>query len=423
MTGFKNIKNFLLTPLLYLFIAFILFACSNENDSKKNPINIKSINAVRTENRTPKENDFQVDVALTGVMSDNNINQDIQYDWFIEYEAPDIKKEYSLGNNNTKEELTVPANANKNYLNGYYFLDISKDPLNAMLTVYKPGYYKVTLQASNIDEVKEHSIILKIGEPELPELFVKVNVPISITKKEDNFKGKFFITSSNDNIASNVIKQLDALDLKNDWFNTKILLNPFKMINIKAGTHLDEKTKRILSIGKNNKDIVYYFYENDTNIISSSPLIFKNVEDKSLIFISKGEDDWMDSEILISFLQWGTDKNNKDRFNYFERSLNNKENVISANISNFYMTKIFIGSFGIKCLANKYFVFFGPEGIDIEELDPKNEREFTTLPYGYLVGKLGVNGSPFPIGNEFVYNYSTNYQVYKLDAGNNFIKE
>ena len=89
------------------------------------------------------------------------------------------------------------------------------------------------------------------------------------------------------------------------------------------------------------------------------------------------------------------------------------KNTISTNFNypNIYLSKIFIGSFGHRPLNNNYFIFFGPEGANIDELDPKNEKEFPSLPYGYLMGRLGDIGEPFPIGNKFNYNYNNKIEI------------
>ena len=86
-----------------------------------------------------------------------------------------------------------------------------------------------------------------------------------------------------------------------------------------------------------------------------------------------------------------------------------------------YLAKIFIGSMGHRVIPNNYYVYFGPEGLDSPELDPKNNRDFPTLPYGFLIGKLGKNGKPFPIGNRYSYSYSNKIDIYEQDSNKNFI--
>ena len=61
-----------------------------------------------------------------------------------------------------------------------------------------------------------------------------------------------------------------------------------------------------------------------------------------------------------------------------------------------------------------------PDGTNIEELDPKNQREFTSLPYGYLLGRLGEEGKPFPIGLNYTYRFANSIPIYIQDKSNNF---
>ncbi len=418
MIGVKFLKKIQINPFLCSVIILFIFACSNEKDNKKNPITIKNINVTQAVNRTPKESDYQVDLALTGVMSDANINQDIQYDWTVEYLKMDIQSEASLNKDAVSQQ--TPPNANKNYLKGCYFLDISKDPLNTMLSVYKPGYYKVTLQASNADETKEYPIIIKAGEIDYPTLFVKLNVPDSdLNNRADNLKGKFFINVANNVNGSNTL-EVDAANLKNGWYDTKLTIDPFASFTINAGTHIVNGSASISSI---NGNFNYYFNPDKKNPVTSSPIVLKNIDEAGPIFISNSDGKWQNGEIYASFLLWNTNSGNKDQFSYFEKVLNNDTGAISADLNNAYIAKIFIGSLGIKSLAGKYFVYFGPEGTDVEELDPKNLRDFTGVPYGCLLGRLNSDGNPFQIGNSFIYSYNKKIAVYSQDASGNFSME
>ena len=108
---------------------------------------------------------------------------------------------------------------------------------------------------------------------------------------------------------------------------------------------------------------------------------------------------------------WKEDNTEYDKFIYLKKELNNNITKISMNLSNIYLSKIFVGSFGHRVPFNNYYIYFGPEGTNLDELDPKNTREFPGLPYGFLLGKLGEDGVIFPISNE--YDYETN-QILKV---------
>ncbi|HPO50364.1 MAG TPA: hypothetical protein PLO89_08590, partial [Spirochaetota bacterium] len=112
---------------------------------------------------------------------------------------------------------------------------------------------------------------------------------------------------------------------------------------------------------------------------------------------------------------WGYDEDGNDAFNFVEKNINEANEVVTSYFDNKYLVKIFIGSVSQKVFSNDYYISFGPEGSDIEELDVKKKRDFTGLPYGYLLGRIGVDGAVFPVGISYYYSPSLIENIYYVD--------
>jgi len=412
--------------ILLIIILFFSFSCSSEGtNNEAKPINIKNISLTYVEDRAPRESDFQVEIELAGILGEENINQDIDFSWQIEYLDLDINKE----NINSNPDNTSDMQFFNNYLAGYYFLEVSKNPINSLLSIYKPGYYKVTFTASNAKETKDKTVILKIGDIEIPELFVKINIPKYNYSNETDYKGKFYLNIENNknySIDSDKIIGIKAKDIMDDWYGTGYCINPYLSFNITAGTHLIDTEPAILSSVGNESleefDIITYSYKNNEDTVTA-PIILKNINNTGAVSINKkGSKPWKDGNLYVSYLSW-LNIDNKDQFNYSENIINKDNKHISYNLDNTYLAKIFIGSLGHRVLPNNYFVYFGPDGIDSQELDPKNKRDLPYMPYGYLIGKLGKNGKTFAIGSRYSYSYSNKIEIYSLDNSNNFVRE
>ena len=234
----KKLTKFLLkikiVPLLSLII--VLFSCSASQTSKDASIEINDISVAAAENRVPKENSSQVNLELNGIMNENNTNQDVEYSWFVEYLKLDIANDKGISF--TSENNTTIGKLEKTSSN--FFIEISSsNHLNALLSVYNEGYYRVTLQASKTDEIREKSVIIKIGDPALPHLFIKNNIPDVKESVKNDFKGRYYLKYNNN------ITKLDAGQIKDDWYDTNIEINPFLSFNIEILTHLiaDENSK------------------------------------------------------------------------------------------------------------------------------------------------------------------------------------
>lgn len=399
--------------LLILFISIIFFVinCSTpHSDDEDNSSKVNDIIINEVSNKVPVENSNQIDLELLAILNKENYKQDIDYNWYVEYLKLDIEDKISttdnLNNDQTEENLLIDK-----YLEGYYFLETSKkNPLNALLSVYKDGFYKVTLKTTDDGVVKEYSVVIKVGEPVLPDLYVKVNIPKMDKLSKKDFIGKFYLnfSTTGESVNSGNI-ELNANEMADDWFDTGITVNPFNSFKIIAGTHILNDAAQNISSIINNSDlqeydsIGYSLNNEEFNYITLTPLIIKGNNFHSLTLSKSGSKLWLKGNLYISFLMWKNDNTEYDKFIYLKGELNQNNTKININLNNIYFSKIFIGSFGHKVPFNNYYVYFGPEGTNVDELDPKNKREYPGLPYGFLLGKLGTNGTVFPISTEYSY--------------------
>ncbi len=448
-------KNKILVFIFLLFL-FILLSCSTNEKEEEKPIVIEKIELLPSLNRTPKVSFFQTDIELVGRMALENLNQDIFYEWEIEEIKIDIQSNLNSDNSEKKikkdnkaldatgdnkdlssdkldeEEGIIKkvSNLEKENKEISYYLYTSNNPLNCMLSIFKPGYYKISLRAMNTKEIKEKSVILKAGDPLLPELFLKLNIPIpnknndNSTDKNNNIKGKIYIQLQDQLQKNEKIIKIEGKDFIDGWYNTKIRINPFYSFKITAGTHIVEGDDNVLylaSLGKLSLpvgyDNIYFdFIDKKMNNITTSPIVLKNFQKNNLLTIyKKGTKKWKEGDIYLTYLIWGLNNEKKEEFLFYENVLNETNKTISTYLDNKFLVKVYIGSIGVKAKNNNFFLFFSPEGLEVDDIDTKKEREIPGLPFGYLIGKLGEEGRVFPVGSSYTYLYSNNIPMFQLD--------
>ncbi len=404
---------------IFILSIYFIISCSNpQSEDKDKNIGVKDISVNKVSNRSPVENSDQVDLELLAYSREDDLNNDIDYKWYVEYLKLDIENDSKTEDNFKIEQVEDKLTINK-YLEGYYFLDVSKsNPLNALLSIYKIGFYKITVKSENSSNAFEYSVIVKVGEPVLPNLFVKVNIPKIQKLTNQDFTGKFYLSILNNDLSNNSeIIELKAEQMRDEWFDTGKTINPLESFKIVAGTHiLNDNLKTISSIiGNSNSsdaDSMEYFSNNEeVKSISTTPIIIKGNNYNNLTIKKSGTKSWLKGNIYISCLTWKDDNSEYDKFICFEKLLNESDSKVLINLDNIYLSKIFIGSFGHKFPFNNYYIYFGPEGTSLDELDPKNERDFPALPYGYLLGRLGKDGKIFPISNNFNFENKQNIKV------------
>ncbi|HOJ63947.1 MAG TPA: hypothetical protein PLE45_05955 [Spirochaetota bacterium] len=448
-----------------IFLLLFLLGCATNEKEEEKPIVIEKIELFPSINRTPRMNFFQTDIEIVAKMSADNLNQDIFYEWFIEEIKLDIQSnldniykekdkikykenikdlsndtaEDSTNDKESREILEKISSLQKEKKKINYYLYTSKNPLNCMISIFEPGYYKITLRATNTKEVKEKSLILKVGEPELPELFLKLNIPDINTyfdnsndndntndKNISKLKGKIFVKFESlfDKENKKDFIKIEGENFINGWYNTKIKVNPFYSFKITAGTHIVEGDDNILYIASLNKialpagyDNIYFdFLDKKANSVLTSPITLKNFDKNNIFTIyKKGTKKWKEGDIFLTYLMWGFNNEKKEEFIIFENMLNEANKSITTYLDNKFLVKVYIGSIGIRSRNNDFFIFFSPDGLDTDEFDTKKTRDFPGLPFGYLIGKLGENGKEFPVGSGYSYLSPNNIPIFYLD--------
>lgn len=402
----------------FLIIFSILFGCSTAEEDEEAPIQLISISAIPVSGRGPSETADQQDMELFLKVSEKNLQQDIIYNWYVEEIPLDIDSYKDGIDVSSDEDVTKMSN----YSN--FFLEKSKSPLNVMLSIYKPGYYKISVVASNLIETKQKSIIIKVGSPDFPTLRYSFNFPKNDLTSDD-FVGGFIVkyTGSVNNENNGEQKFIEAKDIGSTWFDTGVAFNPLTSFSITTGTHVVEynKEKHIVSLGKNNLlagvDGFYYDTNKSKNLdVLLSPVLLKNIQSDFIFKLyKKGSSSWADGSIFVSSLMWGVDEYENPLFECVEKTLSKDKTEVEIPVNNKFLAKVFIGSMGHKVPNNEYKVYFSPDGIDSNEYDLKKERPFQGLPYGHLVGKLGENGKVFPVGVKYVYSNTQNAPIFGYD--------
>lgn len=410
----KKIKIICFLPIILLFAQ-----CSLEKNEENLTAGIKKIDFKEVVNRTPKENEFQVDFEINAVVTDQTRQMIAQYQWVVEY----LNLEEMIGANyfalNSSSSI---MNAGR-FKSGYYFLDVSTaNPLNALLTTYKEGYYKVTFIVTTSKEIKEESIIIKVGNPDLPELYVKLNLPVLDKLGVNDFKGMLLLQIRN---SVNTYKlQFSTYEIAKSWYKTGIKIDPFSLIEIKSATHKladKEESFAFIKFDGSTDDYISALVSGKKLERVKAPLSFSSNDTVgSVLFKKEGELNWLDGKIFFALLEWGVDRNNST-FVYSEKVLNANNKTVNFEISTSKTSKLFFGSLGHKVIPSGYFVFFTPEGVVVDELDPKGIRDVSTLPYGYLIAKFDNSNSIFGIGSSFVYTFSSYARVYEKDKFGNYV--
>lgn len=409
----------------FVILLLLLSSCTVSNSNLESESTVLGIRPSVSTRAVPRESAFQVELELKGVVNEAALsNNEIRYNWSVEQLKHDISESYTKtkgDQSSDKYEYKAPN----------FLLESTKEGLNCYLSIYEAGYYKVTLSSKSGLFTSKSSVILKIGSPTLPELYTKVNIPSLKDGEKRDYRGRFFLKVEGE--LNTINTELKASELKDDWYNTEIKINPFSSFNILSGTHigsyLDNEGQVISTLyslgressGKNAANITYSLNrENKSKELTLSPLLFSQDDGISSITIVKDNKTGWNNTIYLTLLNWGFDKRKREKFSFIELTLSDRTPKKLISLKDYFLSKLFIGSYGHRLLPNRYFVYFSPEGVNSKDFDLANRREIPGLPYGYLLGKLGEQGKPFPIGHHFSYYYSDNTPIYYLDKSNHF---
>lgn len=405
--------------IFLVFVFFILFSCSTAQKSEDTILEISSITpTILDSSKMPTESANQVNVELFGVVSDDTLlNKDVVYGWHVEKIPLDIQD--TAANENDLSSDT-PSQVRD------YYMEVSKkDSLNAILSVYAPGYYKVTLKGATSLLDSEYAVILKIGSPEFPKLSIKMNIPVIQGAGEDDFKGSVYLRYS----GLKNISVFDAAQMRDDWYTTDIRIDPFKSFSIRAGTHVvedKEANKYIASLSSlehlKGPSLLYKVDNGKGQEILLSPVELDGLSNAKQFSVYKSDSYTWTGGLTVSYLAWGKGEDG-EVFTFRESVVTNDNPVSNYPLGDAYQVKIFIGSFGHRVVPYDYFVYFSPEGSELDELNKRNAPEDRIYPYGYLLGKLGENGKVFSIGKYYSYSYLGSIPVYNLVDGGVFVKQ
>lgn len=420
--------------IICFLIILIFLSCEASMEEEFADFSIKAISPVISEKEMPISSEYQVNIELSGILSDESDLNSISYKWQVEYINLDIDKRYSVDfkqknvTDSTSDSVVLNNNEvyhTSKYLNNY-FLDVDNESSLALLSVYKKGFYKISLIATNYVIEDKYSIILQVGDVEYPQLYFRTNI-ISNDLKKDDYKGEFYYEIQGDMDAVGGIRSVDLSNIKDEWYNTGIRLNPMKSFNIVTGSHYIVKNDVSIISGystenyfSNSDEFIYSFGDISEQRLSINPIVFTNIERSGVFTLERrGNIDWV-GELFISYLSWGLDKSGEEKFYSITDVISPEKSKSSLYFDNRYLAKVFFGSMGHRALNGDYYVYYSTEGTGAGELDPYDVRPFANYPYGYLIGRLGKEGAEFGIGSSFNYSKDMQEPLYYL-LGNEFI--
>lgn len=409
MSPFIHFKN-----NLSFLILIVFFSCSGSTESETAALNIEELVPVVV-NNLPKETAEQVNVEVSARLDQAALGQEIIRRWELEKLNLDIrKKDLSVEEGAELEEIDRRS----------FFVDESeKYPDKIVTTLYEPGYYKVKYTLTNFVEEKVEELIIKNREPVCPELYVSLNIPFNPKDSSDDYFGDFHLSAGNIDLTADFVK-INFKDMMNGWYNTGIVVDPMKQFTVNSGIHVEKKIKETEKITKEFiafSDLIQISNrEKEVFFVTDQLDIRKNNLGFSVNFINSdgGKTQYsFDSCFYYSILTWGT-KDGKPFFDTSFESLKNADFPFSLERRNndVSLMSMFIGTAGIRLRHYGYAVCFSSEGIRSESIDPRGERPYPTLPYGYMLGKLGEKGTVFPIGKHFINEPWKIKNVYSYDG-------
>ncbi len=405
--------------LIYLFLIFIIISCSSEENAKLDPIVINGINFSDASGAVPKEKPDQIDIYLSADIGDKNSARFISYDWEIEKLTLDVD---GISDNTADNLLRGLTDDNK----GYY-LDVLKNPVNAILTIFIPGYYKVIIRAYDEDDYKEYTSVIKVGEPSIPTFRLGLNLPpaLKLQKGEEEFAGKLFYKVIY-NSGATVEGEAKVSDFGRDWYDTGLQLNPLEDFTIivsalKSKRLVEKETEIVLTniqsdnVSNKHTNLMPLFFEfnGQRNLLKESFLVFNKITVNTILKFDIGDVELADdSRIFVGYLTWSYDSKNKQTFSFLSDTIDSNIGQIERFFEDKFLIKSFIGNMGIKQANSNYYIYFTPSGVSSTDLDPTGNRPFVGHNYGAVIGKLGVNGKAFHVGSLYEHRPMINYPLY-----------
>ena len=404
------------------FIFFLLLiGCSTEENKEVESIRLSGIEITDASLIVPKENEIQYDVLIKPII-ENTDNIPLLYEWQV--------NQIIIENINS-DQTTDSAQI----ISREYFLDIANDGKSAILSSFKDGYYKITLSVYDYIEYKETALIIQLGQPVNPELYVSFNLPPTNQNSNNSvFTGKIFYQFK-DEFNTSELTSLNADIIGNGWYNTAIKVNPLRGFGIHFGSLItnnktDDDTiikeiATIDSIETNQFRTTPLSFLNGLNrsIMINNRLEFKeNIIDQTVSYSLPDNTDISDGSLFIGALTWGFNDKNVREFNFISSIINSENIKVTQTYRNKFLIKVFAGSIGIKPANSNYFIYFTPAGINSNDIDPNSLRAFPGAPYGAIIGRLGTEGIPFHIGSFYEHSVYITDPIYSINDNKEFVR-
>ncbi len=388
--------------LLLIFISLFYVSCADP-ENEIGEVTILSVKPVGTHDIQPIETSDQLNVKVIAILDKLTDPALTTSTWLIE------KIKYDVDDESLKSESIVSTEDSETA----YFLEPSKDGLTAFISFYHHGSYRVTYSVTDFKVIKNYSIIIKNGEPEFPHLFLSLNIYENDKNKILEYRGAINLEVSSED-GKNTITDLTVDKVGSSWYNTEILLNPLKSFTIKSGI-----------------PVVYDDNTNDIQLLSIDEILKISDESGELTEIKSQIDvtgnkltiDLRDKKSFIlsdvyTVLHYWIKGEKVDEYKFLTKTIKGDEYPVFEEIEDkgVHSAKLFIGNIGVSYSNTRTFTYFSVEGLRKSFIDIKNMRPFPSLPFGYLVGKLGDSGTPFPIGASYEFIEKTSEPVYFYDG-------
>ncbi|HBD92884.1 MAG: hypothetical protein A2015_13665 [Spirochaetes bacterium GWF1_31_7] len=394
----KIFKRFLLLIIVSLFSV----SCADP-ESEIGEVSILSVKPVGTHDIQPLETSDQLNVEVVAVLDKLTDSALTTSTWIIE------KIKYDIDDESLKTESIISSEDSETA----YFLETSKDGLTAFISFYHHGSYRVTYSVTDYQVVKNYSIIIKNGEPEFPHLFLSLNLYENEKNKILEYRGAINLEVSGES-GVNIINDLTVDRVGSSWYDTDISLNPLKSFTIQSGIPVvyDDNTNdiqllsidQILKISDESGELTEIKSQID---VTGNKLTIDLIDKKSFIL----------SDVYTVLHYWIKGEKD-DEYKFLTKTIKGDEYPVFEEIEDdgVHSAKLFIGNIGVFYSNTRTFTYFSVEGLRNSFVDIKNIRPFPSLPFGYLVGKLGDSGIPFPIGASYEFIEKTSEPVYYYDG-------
>jgi hypothetical protein len=394
-----------------------MFACASEEEKTSNDFGVRDITPYFTGgNEDSCEMRFEFQANLT----DKTYALDFSQNWEIEKISLENYNFYS----GTLNNKTVEKNDNKIINNDFIYENKNDDLSRISAIFYKKGYYKVKYFITDYINTQEKELILKIGDVDIPDLYLSLNIPAIERDVSNDYVGHFEISAGNIDATPDYV-DIELKELKKPWFNSKIKIDSLKQFAINSGVSFDIKNKKdevlsnnfiafsdFIEIQKKGED---FFFTNEEIDITNKQI---EISIKNYVYEEERFFYEMKNPLYFSILNF-EEKDGKSFFTslYDTFDISRSPCKFQKMDKNVISSSLFVGTAGVYFKKSDYTVCFSTDGVVSEIVDVDKKRPYPTYPYGYLFGRLGENGCVFPIGKYFLSDSKkiTDFYIYNME--------